>query len=44
MHVLEQNGFVREGHFKENIRANGEFLDSVVYSRQNPTRSPLHPG
>jgi ribosomal-protein-alanine N-acetyltransferase len=33
MHVLEQNGFVREGYFKENIRANGEFVDSVVYSR-----------
>ena len=43
MHVLEKNGFVREGYFKENIRANGEFLDSVVYSRHKPTRSPLLP-
>lgn len=36
MHVLEHTGFVKEGYFKENIRANGEFVDSVVYSRIAP--------
>lgn len=42
MHVLEHTGFVREGYFKENIRANGEFVDSVVYSRHEPPkRNPL---
>lgn len=31
--VLERNHFVREGHFHQNYRVNGEFVDSVVYSR-----------
>ena len=31
--VLERNGFVREGRFKQNIRSNAVFVDSVVYSR-----------
>ena len=31
--VLLKNGFVKEGHFKENTFFNGEFLDSVVYSK-----------
>jgi ribosomal-protein-alanine N-acetyltransferase len=33
MRVLEQNGFVREGYLKENIRANGVFVDTAIYSR-----------
>ena len=33
MKVLEKNGFVREGWFKENFYHNGRFLDSVMYSR-----------
>lgn len=36
MKVLEKNGFVREGWFKENFLHEGKFLDSVVYSRVNP--------
>jgi RimJ/RimL family protein N-acetyltransferase len=31
--VLIKNGFVKEGHFKENTFFNGEFLDSVIYSK-----------
>ena len=31
--VLLKNGFVKEGHIKENTFFNGEFLDSVVYSK-----------
>ncbi|MEO8067847.1 MAG: GNAT family N-acetyltransferase [Flavobacteriales bacterium] len=34
--VLEKNGFVREGHFKENVFWNGVFTDSLVYSRLAP--------
>jgi [ribosomal protein S5]-alanine N-acetyltransferase len=34
--VLERNGFVREGLFKENFFHNGEFLDSGVYSLLAP--------
>lgn len=30
--LLEKNGFVREGYFKENYFFNGRFLDSAVYS------------
>lgn len=30
--VLERNGFVKEGHFRENCLHNGAFLDSAVYS------------
>lgn len=33
--VLRKNGFVKEGHFKENGFFNGKFIDSVVYSRLN---------
>ena len=33
--VLQKNGFVKEGHFKENGFFNGKFIDSVVYSRLN---------
>lgn len=36
--VLERNGFVQEGHFRENFRANGVFVDSLVYSRLTPLR------
>ncbi len=31
--LLEKCGFVKEAHFKENCFWNGQFLDSVVYSR-----------
>lgn len=34
--VLERNGFVKEGHFKENFRSHGVFVDSVIYSRLTP--------
>lgn len=34
--VLERNGFREEGHFRENIRYNGQFLDSLVFSRLAP--------
>lgn len=30
--VLEKNGFVREGHFREAIYKNGQFMDLYVYS------------
>lgn len=33
--VLEKCGFIKEGHFKENEFYNGEFIDSVVYSKLN---------
>jgi ribosomal-protein-alanine N-acetyltransferase len=31
--LLERNGFVREGYFRENYYFNGKFLDTAVYSR-----------
>lgn len=34
--VLERNHFVLEGHFRENFRVNGTFVDSLVYSRLAP--------
>ncbi len=36
MRVLEKNGFVREGYFRENILWNGTFHDSVSYGRLAP--------
>jgi [ribosomal protein S5]-alanine N-acetyltransferase len=33
--VLEKQGFIKEGHFKENYFFNGQFLDSVVFSLIN---------
>ena len=33
--VLEKNGFIKEGHFKENEYFEGKFIDSVVYSLLN---------
>ncbi|HQW85627.1 MAG TPA: GNAT family N-acetyltransferase [Flavobacteriales bacterium] len=35
--LLEKNGFVLEGLFKENYHWNGSFLDSAVYSRLCPS-------
>lgn len=35
--VLERNGFVREGLFRENFLYNGEFLDSGVYALLAPS-------
>lgn len=36
--LLEKNGFVREGHFKEDCYWQGKFLDSYVYSLLTPFR------
>jgi len=36
INILERNGFVREGYFKENFYSNGKFLDSAVYSLVKP--------
>jgi ribosomal-protein-alanine N-acetyltransferase len=33
--VLQKNGFVKEGHLKENEFYDGKFIDSVIYSRLN---------
>jgi ribosomal-protein-alanine N-acetyltransferase len=33
--VLERNGFVKEGHLKENFYFNGKFSDTAIYSRLN---------
>ncbi len=33
--VLEKNGFVKEGHFKEHEFFDGQFLNSVIYSLVN---------
>ncbi|MCC7501866.1 MAG: GNAT family N-acetyltransferase [Flavobacteriales bacterium] len=42
--LLERNGFLLEGLFKENYLWNGEFLDSAVYSLLNaPTRGDQVP-
>ena len=30
--VLEKNGFIKEGHLRENVFFNGQYLDSVIYS------------
>lgn len=30
--VLEKNGFIKEGHLRENVFFNGRYLDSVIYS------------
>ena len=30
--LLEQNGFVKEAHFKENWLHNGKYLDTAIYS------------
>jgi ribosomal-protein-alanine N-acetyltransferase len=34
--ALEKNGFVREGHFKENIFWNGAFHDSMHFAKLAP--------
>jgi ribosomal-protein-alanine N-acetyltransferase len=33
--VLQKNGFIKEAHLKENEFFEGEFIDSVIYSRLN---------
>lgn len=33
--VLERTGFVKEGHLKENFYFQGEFSDTLIYSRLN---------
>lgn len=33
--VLEKCNFVKEGHFKENECYNGQFIDTIIYSRIN---------
>ena len=35
--VLQKNGFVKEAHFIENKYYDGNFLDSVIYSRLKDT-------
>jgi ribosomal-protein-alanine N-acetyltransferase len=30
--LLEQNGFLREGHFRQNRFHNGAFLDTYIFS------------
>jgi ribosomal-protein-alanine N-acetyltransferase len=37
--LLEKNGFMREGYFKESVYFNGKFLDRVVYTLLNPARN-----
>lgn len=34
--LLERSGFVLEAHFRENYLRNGEFLDSLVWSKLTP--------
>ena len=36
--VLENNGFVKEAHLKENEYYDGKFLDTVIYSKLNPAK------
>ncbi len=36
--LLEKNGFVQEAHFRENYYWEGEFLDSIIYSRLAPAK------
>lgn len=36
--LLEKNGFIREGHFKEDCYWQGKFLDSYVYSLLTPIK------
>lgn len=38
--VLEKNGFVREGYFKQNVFWNGAFHDSVLFGRLAGPTSP----
>ncbi len=33
--VLEKCNFIKEGYFKENEFYNGQFLDTVIYSKIN---------
>ena len=33
--LLERNNFVREGYFKENLRYDGKYFDSAIYSLLN---------
>lgn len=40
INVLERNGFVKEGHFKEALYYNGKYFDSAVYSLINSNGQP----
>ncbi|MBP8822352.1 MAG: GNAT family N-acetyltransferase [Flavobacteriales bacterium] len=42
IHVLEHNGFVLEGHLRENILVNGIFRDTLVFTRHATARAS-HP-
>lgn len=33
--LLQKNGFVKEGHIKENYFFGGKFVDTVIYSKRN---------
>ena len=35
INLLQKKGFVKEGHFRENVFFNGKFLDTVVYALLN---------
>ncbi|WP_442787808.1 GNAT family N-acetyltransferase [Flavobacterium suncheonense] len=37
--LLEKNGFIREGHFKQDTYWQGVYLDSFVYSLLNPNEN-----
>lgn len=37
--LLEKNGFIREGYFKQDTYWQGKFLDSYVFSLLNPNES-----
>lgn len=41
--MLEKNGFVKEGYFRENFFFNGRFLDSVIYSLLKSEWQPRYP-
>lgn len=36
--ILEKNGFIKEGYFRENFYWEGNFLDTGVYSLLNPRK------
>lgn len=38
--LLLKNNFIKEAHFKEDFFFNGEFSDTIVYSRLTPLRTP----
>jgi [ribosomal protein S5]-alanine N-acetyltransferase len=39
INLLQRNGFMREGMFRENYFYNGKFLDSAIYSLLTPVKA-----